>query len=63
MSVADPSVCIQFESAGTLRKRKYFVAADEPRPLLEPVERIDDRRLHLLLADLGARGLSASGHQ
>ena len=32
-------------------------------PLLGPVERIDDRRLNLLFANLGARGLSASSHQ
>ena len=34
-------------SRGTLRKRKYLIAADEPGALLEPVERVERRRLEL----------------
>ena len=56
VSVAEPSVCIQFVSPGTLRKRKYLTAADEAGPLLEPVEREVDRLLHPLLAHVGAWG-------
>ena len=39
VSVAEPSVCNQFVSPGTFRKRKYLHAADEAGALLEPVER------------------------
>jgi hypothetical protein len=30
VSVAEPSVCIQLTSAGTLRKRKYLVPPTKP---------------------------------
>jgi len=48
VSVADPSVWYQLTSAGTFRKRKYR-SADDPRPLLQPVERVEDPLLRRLL--------------
>ena len=40
-------------------------ASDESRPFLEPVDGIEDGRLHLLAADLGLRRLPSvrGGHQ
>ena len=48
VSVAEPSVWNQFVSRGTLRNRKYLIAADEAGALLQPVERIHGGRLDLL---------------
>ena len=55
VSVAEPSVWNQPVSRGTLRKRKYLIAADEPGALLEPVERVESDVLELLAAR-GRRG-------
>ena len=39
VSVAEPSVCIQFDVARDLAEEEVLDAADEARALLEPVER------------------------
>ena len=50
VSVAEPSVWNQLMSPGTFRKRKYLIAADEAGALLDPVQRIEDPLLQLLLS-------------
>src|SRR6185295_4965422 len=42
-------------------EQEVLEAADEARPLLEPVDREHDELLHLLAADLGLRRLPSVG--
>ena len=62
VSVAEPSVCTQLDVAGHLAEEEVLDAADEARPLLEPVERVERSTLQQLLrAALGLRGAISVG--
>ena len=54
VSVAEPSVCAQPSVAGHLAEEEVLDPADEARPLLEPVDRVEHHALDLPAA-LGLR--------